>query len=281
MNGLTLKFLVPAAMLSLIAAAAFAEPPRGAAAAQPDWAKILEGGAAAPTTAPPSTEPTSPATRPAADVQASYEQLAAAESDVRERARVELMGLGRGDLDTLRQVIQKSGPPAAQQAAVLRDIVMHVYLAGDEYEPSRPGAGFLGVKLGIDRGGGITLPEDTAVSVGESDSGVPIAEAMPGFCGFRYLQAGDVVLGVDAQQWMRTPTSAELIDTVSHTPPGSKITLKVLRQGRVISIELTLSARPQVAADPTTTKVFIDDRQDRAEQYWRSHFVPLLDRGVS
>jgi hypothetical protein len=297
-----IKLVVPAAIL-LVAAAAFAADdvrrpvvrpapqrqleglpdsvdataedggPMTTAAEQEDDAPATGGTAGAPTTAP--------ATRPVGRVQALFEQLLAAESGVRERARVELMGLSRDDLETLRHVVQTSGPPTAQQAAVLHDIVVHVFLATDPYEASRPPAGFLGVRLPMDPAGGIALPEDTALKVGDPDTGVPIAEAIPGFCGFRHLQAGDVVLGVDAPQWTRTPNSPELIDAISQTPPGRKITLHVLRQGRVMQIALRLSARPRVANDPLATKLFIDDRQQRAEEYWHDRFSPLLDRGMS
>jgi len=125
------------------------------------------------------------------------------------------------------------------------------------------------------------LPEDAAVEMGDAGSGVPIAEAIPGFCGYRSLQRGDVVLGVDAPQWTRTPTSNELVTAVSQSAAGRQVTLHVLRQGRMIEVPLVLSARPRVAEDIASTKQFFELRERRANEYWLAAFAPLMGREMS
>src|SRR5688572_23345524 len=47
-----------------------------------------------------------PATRPAADLSKLVADLGALDSDVRDRARRELMGVGRSDLETLRSIVR-------------------------------------------------------------------------------------------------------------------------------------------------------------------------------
>jgi len=281
---LALKLILTAAMVTPLAAAAFAAddiplPLRPAANRVADI-NVDDVVLPTPPAAPAPPPAPAPATRPATEIQKWFEDLAAPESAVRERARVELMGLTRDDLQTLRQVVQRNGPPTAAQAAGLHDVVVQVYLAGETYQEARPRAGFLGVRLGFEHGQ-IVLPEDAAIEMGDGGTGVPVADAMPGFCGFRALQRGDVVMGVDTVQWTPTPTAQELINTVSTTPPGRRVTLHVVRHGRMTEIPIVLSARPRMAEDPGTTGQFLAQRERRANEYWLAVFAPLMGRDVS
>src|SRR5688572_8418829 len=99
-------------------------------------------GALPPTTLP-STQPIS--TQRLKTIHSTLSQLASEDPTKRDQARQELMGLQRADLPTLKQAIRLALPLEPSQSAVLRDIVTHIYLAGDSY--SSQGDGFLGVTL--------------------------------------------------------------------------------------------------------------------------------------
>src|ERR1043165_8371337 len=111
-----------------------------------------------------------PATQPSPPINQWFTQLADADGAVREQARINLMGLPRDALPALHAIAQKARPLAAAQAAVLRDIVIHVYLAGEAY-PGDKATGFLGVTFSHD----ITDFDRTGAV------GVTFAERIPGF----------------------------------------------------------------------------------------------------
>jgi len=219
-------------------------------------------------------------TQPAGQIQKSFDELADADGQVRDAARVALMGLSRDDLQALREVVEKSRPLAAAQAVALHDIVTHVYLAG-ENNRSVSNSGFLGVRLApIRENGMIVAADDQTVDTGEV-SGVLIRECMPGFSGFRYLREGDVVLGIKQPIQMRTPQQQDLINAVSAVPPQGTIRLEVLRQGRVTEISFRISARPREADDQVLTEELLNRRRAQAEQFWREHFSRLVSENVS
>jgi hypothetical protein len=107
--------------------------------------------AARPAATQPSAPTDRPATQPAAAVAAAvllppeqvlaqmprlFADLSAAEPAVREAARSALMGMSRQDLPAFEKLVRDNVPLAPAQAAVLREIVTHVFLAGEEYPPA-------------------------------------------------------------------------------------------------------------------------------------------------
>ena len=221
-----------------------------------------------------------PASQPVAQIQKWFDDLASAEPAAREEARVALLGLGRDDLEGLRDVVQKSTPLAPAQATALHEIVVHVYLAGETY-PGDPQKGFLGVMLARERGGIIGIPDELEAS----GAGVLILDCMPGFCGFRWLRPGDLITGVltaaGGPQPMRISSKEELIDLVKATGPATKLQLQVLRQGRVMQIAIPLDARPLAADVLPGPEEWLNDRQTQAEEYWRKTFVPVAGGTLS
>ena len=217
-------------------------------------------------------------TQPAERIQRQFEALADTDAQVRDEARIALMGISRQDLEALREIVRRSRPLAPSQAVVLHDIVTHVYLAGEpNHGPTNEG--FLGVRLAPPRPDGAFLEEQGINTSGLA--GVLIEECMPGYSGFRYLRQGDVVLGVKEPVRVRTPQQQELINAVSSVPPNDEIRLEVLRQGRVVEIAMRVSARPLEAADRLLTMELLNQRQAQAEAYWKKHFLPLLEPDVS
>jgi hypothetical protein len=278
------------ATLAVVAAGALAQdaPPSPPVSA----AELDRAGAArdliSPTTAPAG----------AARIRQWFEELTDTNPPVRDRARVALMGIKPEELGALREIVDAARPLAPAQAAVLRDVVVHVYVGatGSGIGTGRPFAvrrsGFLGVLLEpVQSGFGIGLPPppQPGPAPGEENpppdfvpfqsvGGVLIRETWPGFAGFRYLRVGDVVLGTGGAgvEPTRAPTVPELRAAVQATAPGRTLDLQVLRWGRVMDVAVTVSARPSWAEDEFTTRQMQSRRLKRAEIYWQFAFAPLL-----
>jgi hypothetical protein len=201
-------------------------------------------------------------------------ELASDDGMVRERARVALMRLTRSDLLALRAAVGESVPLEPGQIAALREVVMHVALVGAPYEGME--TGFLGVML-PDR-----LPEDRYLVVGR---GVIVKMRLPGFCAFRELQDGDIILSASAAGVTVAVNDAnELIATVGKVVPGETVRFDVVRQGEIRSVSIVLDRRP-VAADPQQSPAgaledFLGTRSELAAGVWEREFLPLLGERV-
>ena len=185
-----------------------------------------------------------------------------------------LMGLSRDELPTLRQIVQESRPLFPSQAVGLREIVTQAFLSGLEYE--RGHTAFLGV-----------LPLDVVVRIpnddGEEDDreAVAVSEPMIGFCGYRSLLEGDIILSIKvANVTTKVRQARDLVMTISEQTPGRIIELRVIRKGAFITVPVRLDARPQDLAGPNLTPdraaEFQSTRRQQADDYWRRQFGPLL-----
>ena len=74
-----------------------------------------------------------------------FADLASPDAGVREAAKVSLMAMGRDDVPGLRKLVEERKPLLPSQAAVLKEIVTQMYLAGDAYETAGR-EGFLGIR---------------------------------------------------------------------------------------------------------------------------------------
>lgn len=207
----------------------------------------------------PATQPVSPTL-----VKRLVSQLNHKDAAVREAARLALMGLKRDDIPTLRDAVAQSVPLEPSQEAVLKDIVTQIYLAGDMYLAEDDG--FLGVRLA-----GWQKPEERALLAIEK--GVAIVSRIPGFCAFRHLQDGDVILGVSEGMPINSPD--ELIAAVSRFKAGQTITFDIQRQGKLMKVSITLDRRP-IGLGNNSIDEFIGNRADRANDLWEKTFAPLV-----
>ncbi len=215
----------------------------------------------------PTTQPTETNQR----LQRLFDDLAHKDADVRERARIELMGLDRVELALLRQVVERSRPLLPAQALGLREIVMQAYLAADPY-PGDNNTGFLGVQLG-----NVSMEEGED---GQSE-GVLITGRIIGFAGYRMLHTGDIVLRVMQHPNAVLRSHAHLATLIRTFPAGAVVRLEVLRQGQVIQVPLRLDARPLELQEAMDLDNFQWRRNERFHHYWNRTFAPLLAEEVS
>ena len=206
-----------------------------------------------------------------AELKTLLARLADVDSEIRESSRVELMGIGRRDLMTLKQAVRESLPLAPSQKAVLEDIVGHVYLAGDLHETEEKG--FLGIRLPS-----YGRAEDKTLLTLER--GVAVVSRIPGFAAYRMLQDGDVILTITSRGLKADVNSPDqLVDVVKSARPGDTLTFEVIRQGRILSVGIRLDAFPTrlVAA---MTDEFVGERAERAEAFWKKEFASMMEEVV-
>lgn len=202
-----------------------------------------------------------PLMRPAeGELRQWFIELADADAAVREAAQDRLMGLSREDLPALRRVVAELRPLAPSQHAVLKEIVAHVYLAGDVYENVR--GGFLGIELSVQEVGGQLR--------------VVVDRSIPGFCAYRWLRPGDAVLEIREKPLPQPLGQAEFRAAILELGAGATVHLKVLRRGKEMWVPVTLDARP-AGGDLHTMAQMLERRDAEVDAYWRGNFASLLD----
>jgi hypothetical protein len=215
---------------------------------------------------------TSPSTQP--DIARWFAGLASPDADLREQSRTNLLGLSRGDLPRLHDLVEQNRPLAPSQMAALHDIVVHLYLSGETY-PSDPKYGVLGLRW--------------LYTIDVPRLGVPVEQRLPGFGGFQMLHDGDLILGIFVQPDaplqqlpnLETPSITVLRSGIENVGSRRDIELEVLRQGQRIRVPIRLRPRPIEPDTDPGKEAFFDQWQKKGEDYWQNQFLPLLRPGVS
>ncbi len=211
-----------------------------------------------------------PASRPAA---VSEQQLAgwvASLNDLSPAARASataaLLDLQRDDLAQLKAVVRKASPLSPAQVEVLHDVVMHVYLSGEQYPKLT--SGFLGMRMiQLDQ-----LDRDPR-TIGQ---GIIIQSRMAGFGAYRSLLDGDVLLSIEEYPNNWLTDSGTFVMLIKQTRPGTTLHMMILRQGRQMTVPVTIDARPADARmnnnDPDSAEEYNNSRLLLAEEYWEKQF---------
>lgn len=224
----------------------------------------------------PATTPTKSTTQPFPELDHAKRLIALlADNDYerREAARMALMGLRRSDLPVLREAVRQSRPLVPSQLTLLREIVTHVYLSGELYLADADGGGFLGV-----RWPGFDPEQHGMLGIWR---GVAILERSPGFVSYRLLQNGDVVLAVSADgQHVEVNTIGEFQRAITSAKAGDLVKMEVLRQGRIIPVDIRLDPRPANLSNVVFEEMTIQ-RENQADAYWQRDFAPLVDEMVT
>jgi hypothetical protein len=209
-----------------------------------------------------------PASQPSTQIKEWFNQLSDARPEIRSQAIDKLMALPDTQLLTLREVVEQSRPLSPSQSVALRDIVTQVYLSGQPYEAVADGGGFLG----------LIWPPFPAMAVMEDDSepGVVVRRRVPGTPAYAALREGDVILkvreiSVDPETFKRTFT-----DLVKPFRAGDTLTMQIMRDGRLMTLPITLKPRPANLTGEGRLEAWMAERRDRADEYWNQTFRPLV-----
>jgi hypothetical protein len=208
-----------------------------------------------------------------------FSDLANKDASVREQARVGLMGISRDDLQTLRKLVETNRPLAPSQAMALREIVMQVYESTEPYEAVENKPGFLGVPLPITSAIGLDATDE------DSQAGVLVTDRIPGFCAYRFLQNGDVIVGITEAPGKAIRKSTDLTEIIKLHKGGETIHMEILRGGQKMTVAIKLNARPAWAVPANLNQIpnqqgEIRERQRKADEYWDQNFAPLLESGI-
>lgn len=209
-----------------------------------------------------------------APLRQAFTELDDPDAAVRDAARLKLMGMRRKDLPAFRELVRESTPLAPSQAAVLRQIVMQVFLAGEPYMTNNA-EGFLGVRMQTTS---VRLPAADGAEQFAPAVGVVIVERYPGFTGARMLVDGDVVLGVVERPDVRAMGTDEFQFIVRSVTPGTTIHFQVIRQGQIVRVPVAPDPRPFEADGLMQDLIY--RRQRKAEAYWEDTFAPVIKEGV-
>jgi serine protease Do len=108
-------------------------------------------------------------------------------------------------------------------------------------EKGRVVRGYLGISIN-------NLDQDSAEAFGlDSRDGALVAEVVPGRAADKGgVRHGDIVVAIDGKPITDT---RELIDTVSAMPPGTEVTLTVIRNGKRKDLEIELEERDAVGVE--------------------------------
>ena len=203
----------------------------------------------------------------ALDLRSVLEALESPDPAARAESQQALLGLSLADLPALRDLLAATRPHPPESLAPVRTAVLHVYAAAMPYSRA-PDMSFLGVQL--DRMAGAIGDEGVI--------GIRILGRQLGFQAFRYLRDGDVVTAVNAIRVGATDVDFSL--RVRSHPPGTPITLTVMRDGRTFDVTFVADHRPDLE-DLNTNQSFFTDRRTKAETYWDEEFLPAITGRVS
>jgi len=202
------------------------------------------------------------------DIARSLQDLADLDPEVRDQARVELMGIDPNRLEELRVAVEAARPLQPAQADLLPDVVMHVYARSLAYKKDLY-RGFLGISWPA------TLQEDQI-------GALIVRQRLPGFCAYRFLQDGDVILRVNEPVSGDLTRPEDIRNVVTRCAPGDTVQLEVLRGGRVRVLDIVLDAMPIEAADRVAGgPEVLDARRRAAREYWDTHFSTIVSEDLS
>ena len=158
------------------------------------------------------------------DLALELRRLADRDPIVRESARLELMGLRADDLPRLRAAAISLRPLRPAQTAALHDIVTHVRLADDTgtldhlTDPADAAATETALPSDSSQGStggflGVRLPDTLQYTDPDANSqGAIVAGRIEGFCAYRYLRDGDLILAVRGHLAPNTTAGQTLTD---------------------------------------------------------------------
>jgi hypothetical protein len=189
-------------------------------------------------------------------------QLGSDNPQLRLEALNQLMDLKKQDLPALRAAALAQSPLLPGQIGALRQAVSQVFLAAEKYrvDPEVPG-GFIGLHW--------PAPLDP------SAEGILVDERIPGFAAYRLLQPGDVIVQILDCPAVPLHGNFNLVQVVQHMWPGQVLHLKLLRLGRPISVALVLDFLPIELLNPANADGWIQQRNQKAEDYWNREFSML------
>lgn len=167
--------------------------------------------------------------------QKEYKALGDSEFRIRENAQMELLAWARLQpgpaMDELLQQSRISKDPEIRQrcVAILRELVMDKYMS--------EGQGFVGIRRENKLADIPGKPDPChAVLVTGVNRGTPADHAG--------IHLNDLIVSLNGATWSEPTASDDFAEQIAATKPGTKVTLKIFRDGKLFDIDLVLARRP-------------------------------------
>jgi hypothetical protein len=175
-----------------------------------------------------------------------------------------LFDLRLQDLPALRKALASAPGQPPEVWSAIKPAVLQIVAAAQPY-PKLPDSSFLGVQL--DRMPVISGPPE------RESAGIRINSRQLGFQAYRYLRDGDLITAINGQIIGATDVDFSL--RIRAHPPGTLISLQVLRDGTSRQIAFIADHRPDIE-DLQLGQAFFTERRNQAEAYWQREFAPLV-----
>lgn len=206
--------------------------------------------------------------QPADSITQWFAQLNDADGDVRDRAAENLMGLTRGQLRELRDVVAAAGPLSPGQNSALREIVTHVFISSADYQLEREDAPFVG----------LSWTRSDMVPA----QGVIVERRVPGFSAYRMLRDGDVIVGIKELPGVQFDNQQLFIASIRSFRSGQTVHFEVQRAGKTIRVPIELKQKPfALRLEGASLDTWIEDMQLQADAYWEKHFAPATNPAIT
>lgn len=173
-------------------------------------------------------------------------KLKSEEFRTREEAQRELLEWARrhpkGAMDELFRQSRVADNPEVRERCldVLRELVNDEYL--------KDGEGYIGIQM---MDAVVAVPGDPAPR-----SGIRVMQVVPDSAAERAgLRQNDLIVELDKQIWRDGPVLLLFAEKIRGMKPGSQIVLKILRDGKLEDLRVTLGRRPLIP-----DQAFLDNR---------------------
>lgn len=198
-------------------------------------------------------------------------QLAAQEFQTRQTAEEELTTWAFDNPETAYDSLYRHSREHADAEVRVRCLSVLRRLVGDVYDSQ--GEGYVGIRM-LDETMRLPGQGELAVAVLQV---VDVMSDSPAEKGG--LQVGDTIVSLEKAGWKRLPASDDFRNKIKSIPPRSLVTLQVLREGKIIDIQIRLARRPAAVENPF--EMPDQERINAMEEVRREeHFKKwLLERG--
>jgi C-terminal processing protease CtpA/Prc len=196
------------------------------------------------------------------------QRLAAEEFRVREEAEQSLVAWGREKPAEAMEALYLQSRKAPEPEVRERCVSVLRALVGDEYQ--KDGEGYIGIRM---------MDELTQVPGDPQQRGaIRVIQIVPeSAADAAGLKLNDLIVGLNELTWREVPVSKAFGDRIRQFKPETRVTLRVLREGKLLDVVVKLGRRPPMVDNPFMPET--EEDLQAAEQAAReAYFQRWLER---
>lgn len=200
------------------------------------------------------------------------EKLGSETFSTREEGQSEILGWARNQqVEAVRDELFRQSQTASDPEVRARCLAVLKDLVSDDY--FKEGEGYIGIRMQDEFA---TFPGDP-----KPRAVIRVTQVVPDSAAEKAgLALNDLIGELDGKVWRESPMAQPFGDKIRVQKPGAKVNLKVLRDGKIVDVVVTLGRRPLIADTPFFTDDDIDmDAMERTAK--DAYFRRWLDRKKS